>query len=76
MAEKKPTKSAEKTRTNTGHRGSRKIPQDAFTLIIAGKGLCKKTKSLKIQPYAGTYNNEFGSFNMAQARLNRELGLC
>lgn len=77
MAEKKPSKTAEKkARTNSGHRGSRKNPQDPYSLIIQGKGLYATVRPPKCQPYAGTYTGAFGSFNMQQALINRELGLC
>ena len=76
MAKQKTNKDAEKkTRAKTGHRGSRKNPQDPFALIIQGKGLYRSWPVLG----RGAYREkpvEFGSYDMKQALLNRELGLC
>lgn len=79
MANKKNGKSKpveSKGRSNTGHRGSRKTPQDEMTLVIQGKGqMFAHFPQFRGQSWAGA-PGVFGSFNMKQALLNKAAGLC
>lgn len=76
MAKNKKSAPNQGERKNTGHRGSRKNPQDTLTQIIRGEGrVFKHFPQFRGQPYAGV-PGVFGSFNMKQAKLNREAGLC
>ena len=63
-----------KQSSGLGHRGSRKVTVSMSDLIIQGRGVYKKRPVLAGPPWTGS-TGQFGSFDMAQAKRNAELGL-